>query len=225
MQLEDVLARMKVLSDPASLAGMARFGIRAENAFGLRIPQIRALAKEIGSDHALATALWHSAIHDARLLAPMIEEAKAVTPAQMDAWAGDFNSWDVCDQCCANLFWRLDAAWEKAVAWTDSEPEYLKRAGFALMASLAWKHKQAPNESFLELLPVIEAKSDDNRNFVKKAVNWALRQIGKRNRALNEAAVACAERIAERGTPAARWIARDALRELTAAKTLARLKY
>ena len=225
MQFDDVLARMKALSDPASLAGMARFGIKADNALGLRIPQIRALAKEIGRDHALAQALWQSAIHDARLLAPMIEEPAAVTLAQMDAWAGDFNSWDVCDQCCANLFWRLDAAWEKAVAWTDSEPEYLKRAGFALMASLAWKHKQAPNESFLELLPVIEAKSDDNRNFVKKAVNWALRQIGKRNRALNEAAVACAERIAERGTPAARWIARDALRELTAAKTLARLKY
>ena len=194
MQLEDVLARMKALSDPASLAGMARFGIRAENAFGLRIPQIRVLAKEIGSDHALATALWHSAIHDARLLAPMIEEAKAVTPAQMDAWAGDFNSWDVCDQCCANLFWRLDEAWEKAVAWTDSEPEYLKRAGFALMASLAWKNKQAPDERFLELLPVIEAQSDDGRNFVKKAVNWALRQIGKRNAVLNRAAVEAVQR-------------------------------
>ncbi len=224
MQFDDVIARMKALSDPASLAGMARFGINAENAFGLRIPQIRALAKEIGKDHALAAALWQSAIHDARLLAPMIEEPEAVTPAQMDAWAGDFNSWDVCDQCCANLFWRLDEAWDKAVAWTECEPEYLKRAGFALMAALAWKHKKAPDEGFLELLPVIEAKSDDKRNFVKKAVNWALRQIGKRNRALNQAAVACAERIAAQGTPAARWIARDALRELTAEKTLARLK-
>jgi len=222
--LHGLLARMRARADPARLAGMARFGIDTDHAIGLTMPEIRAFAKQIKQDHALALALWDSGLHEARILAPMIVDRAKVDGALMDAWVVDFASWDVCDQCCINLFRRLEPAWEKVGVWAARDEEFVRRAAFALIATLAVHEKQEPDRRFIDLLPLIEAHSDDGRNFVKKAVNWALRQIGKRNHALNAAAIAAGERILVRDTKAARWIATNALRELRDEKIIARLK-
>lgn len=205
------------MASPEDVAGMARFGIHVENAFGLRIPVLRKTAKETGRDHALALALWASGKHEARILASMVDEPARVTRAQMERWARAFDSWDLCDQCCMNLFDETPFAWDVALAWSAREEEFVKRAGFALMACLAWRDEDAPDARFAPFLDAIERESDDDRNFVKKAASWALRQIGKRSPGLRNAALARAERIAERGSRAARWVAADALRELTRA--------
>jgi len=204
-------------------AGMARYGINVTCAFGVSVTEIRRLAKVIGTDHGLALALWKTGNHEARLLAGMIDDPAAVDEAQLEKWASGFDSWDICDQTCANLFDRTDFARLKVVEWAAREEEFVKRAAFALIAALAVHDKRAPDEVFERFLPVIAAAADDERNFVKKAVNWALRNIGKRNQALNAAAVACAQKIAARGTRSARWIAADALRELTSVKVRQRL--
>jgi 3-methyladenine DNA glycosylase AlkD len=211
----EVVNRLKAHSDPAAVAGMARFGINPSNTLGVSVPVVRKIAKEIGRDHGLAQELWASRIHEARLLAPMIDDPQMVTVKQMEDWVSDFDSWDVCDQCCSNLFDKTPFAYEKVVDWSSRKEEFVKRAAFALMASLAVHDKRAKNSQFESLLPLIERESVDDRNFVKKAVNWALRQIGKRNPPLNRLALKTAKRILKKESSSARWVASDAIRELT----------
>lgn len=211
MRAEQILVRLKSLADPDAVAGMARFGINPENTYGISIPTLRSMAREIGRDHTLAKQLWSSGVHEARILASMIDDPNRVTAEQMETWVSDFNSWDVCDQCCSNLFDKTDLAYRKAAEWSAREEEFVKRAGFALMAALAVHDKKAADEQFLPFLPLIGRESVDNRNFVKKAVNWALRQIGKRNRNLNSEAIATAKHIRDIDSKAARWIASNAL--------------
>ena len=224
MQYDDILKKLKSLSDPKAVEGMARFGINPENTFGVSIPNLRQMAKETGRDRALAQQLWASAIHEARILASMIDDPKMVTEEQMERWVKDFDSWDVCDQCCMNLFEKTQFAYQKAVEWSSNDKEFIKRTGFVLMARLAVSDKKADDKQFEPFLPIIKRESTDNRNFVKKAVNWALRQIGKRNLNLNGKAVETAEKIQEIDSKSARWIASDALRELTGQAVLERLQ-
>ncbi len=220
---EEVVRRLKLMGDPRAAEGAARFGIRVPNLLGVCAPDLRRLAKEIGKDHALARRLWTTGIHEARVLAALIDDPAQVTPRQMEQWAADFDSWAVCDAACCCLFDKTPYAWDKAIEWTSREPEYVKRAGFVLMAALAVHDKKAPDERFKAFLPLVIRHADDERNFVKKAVNWALRQIGKRNAPLNELAIQTAQDIRRTGSKAARWIAADALRELTSDKIQARL--
>jgi len=215
MQYNDILKKLKSLSDPEAVKGMARYGINPENTYGVSIPNLRKIAKEIGTDHALAQQLWASGIHEARILASMIDELEMVTDAQMESWVKDFDSWDVCDQCCMNLFEKIKFAYQKAVEWSANDKEFIKRAGFVLMARLAVSDKKADDKQFEPFFPSIKRESVDNRNFVKKAVNWALRQIGKRNPNLNKMAIKTAEEIQQINSRSARWIASDAIRELT----------
>jgi 3-methyladenine DNA glycosylase AlkD len=203
---------------------MARFGINPDNTYGVSVPALRRMAKEIGRDHILAQRLWASGIHEARILAGLVDDSKAVTEAQMEAWAKDFDSWDVVDGSCSNLFEKTPFALKKAVEWADRREEYIKRAGFVLMARLAVGTKKADEKTLETFLPYIEREADDARNFVKKAVNWALRQIGKHSPALNRKAIAAARRIAQQDSASARWIAADALRELTSPAVQERLK-
>ncbi|MGB6839283.1 MAG: DNA alkylation repair protein, partial [Microgenomates group bacterium] len=202
---------------------MAKYGIKTGKAWGISIPNLRKLAKEIGKDHELAQKLWKSGIHEARILASMIDEVEKVTEKQMDNWLSDFNSWDVCDQVCMNLFDKTPYAFEKAKEWSMRKEEFEKRGGFALMACLAWHDKESPNSKFIKFFPYIKRESTDERNYVKKAVNWALRQIGKKNLSLNKAAIKTAEEVQKIDSRAARWIAADALRELTSEAVQRRL--
>lgn len=210
------MAAIRALGTDANRAGMARFGINVERALGVSVTDLRRIARRVGRDHGLARLLWASGIHEERLLAALVEEPVKVTEAQAERWVGAFDSWDLCDLVCANVFDRTPFAFEKAIAWAGREREYEKRAGFALMATLAVHCSDAPVGAFLGLLPLIEREAHDPRNFVKKAVNWALRQIGKRNGRLRRAALASARRIRAQGTPTSRWIAADAIRELDA---------
>lgn len=212
--VEKVLIKLKKLSNPKNIEGMARFGIKPDKALGISIPNLRKLAKEVGKNHKLALQLWRSEIHEARILAGMIDKIEKVTEKQMDLWIKGFDSWDVCDQVCANLFDKTPFAFKKAIEWTKREKEFEKRAGFALMACLAWHDKNAGNNKYTKFFPAIKRESVDERNYVKKAVNWALRQIGKRNRNLNKEAIAIALVIQKIDSKSARWIANDALREL-----------
>ena len=224
MQYDDILKKLKSLSDPKAVEGMARFGINPENTFGVSIPNLRQIAKETGRDRALAQQLWASAIHEARILASMIDDPKMVTEEQMERWVKDFDSWDVCDQCCMNLFEKTKFAYQKAVEWSSNDKEFIKRTGFVLMARLAVSDKKADDRQFEPFLPIIKREASDNRNFVKKAVNWALRQIGKRNLNLNRKAIETAKEIQEIDSKSARWVASDALRELTGQAVLERLQ-
>ncbi len=203
---------------------MARFGINPKNTLGISVPVLRSMAKSIGTDHALALKLWASGIHEARLLAAFVDDSARVTDAQIERWVIQFDSWDVCDQCCGNLFDRTPFAYRKAVEWSKRKPEFQKRAGFALMAYLAVHDRGARDSAFEKFFPLIARGSMDERNFVKKAVNWALRQIGKRNLYLNRAAVKTASEIAKLDSKSARWIAADALRELNNAAVQKRLR-
>jgi 3-methyladenine DNA glycosylase AlkD len=202
------------MGDPAKVAGMGRFGIRPRTrVLGVSVVALRKLARELGRDHALAGALWRSGIHEARLLATMVDDPARVTDAQADRWITTLDSWDICDQLCGNLLDRTPFAVAKALEWSRREPEFEKRAAFALMASLALRGG-APNRTLERFLPVIRREATDDRNFVKKGVNWALRQIGKRDQSMWAKAIATAERIAAIDSRTARWIAADALREL-----------
>ncbi len=223
MTSDEVLAMLAARGSAENRAGMARYAINTACVFGVSVTELRRIARTMGTDHRLALELWATGNHEAQLLAGMIDDPALVDEAQLERWVGDFDSWDTCDQTCANLFDRTGFARLKAVEWAAREEEFVKRAAFALMAALAVHDKRAPDELFESFLPVIAAAADDERNFVKKAVNWALRNIGKRNQALNAAAVACAHEVAARGTRSARWIAADALRELTSAKVRQRL--
>jgi 3-methyladenine DNA glycosylase AlkD len=224
MTYNEIIAYIKANENPENIAGMARYGIGIVHAYGLTQPMLRELAKRIGRDHALAQQLWDSGIHDARHVAAMIDDPKLVSTDQMERWAADFASWDMCDGVCANLFRKTPHAYAKAVQWTSREEEFVKRAGFALMATLTVQDKKSNDEIFAAYLPLIVAGATDERNFVKKAVNWALRQIGKRSRFLRHEALACCDRLLATDSKSARWIARDAMRELNDEKIVARIK-
>ena len=216
MDCEEILKQLKSLSNPDAVAGMARFGINPKDTYGVSIPVLRKMAKQIGKNHLLAQQLWTSSgIHEARILAGMIDVPEKVTETQLERWVKDFDSWDVCDQCCSNLFDKTKFAHKKAIEWSKRREEFVKRAGFVLMATLAVHDKEADNQKFMRFLPIIKREATDERNFVKKAVNWALRQIGKRNSALNKIAIHTAKEIQKIDSKSARWIASDALRELT----------
>jgi 3-methyladenine DNA glycosylase AlkD len=224
MQIEEVIEILKREGNPQNLAGMARYGINTEKAFGINLPTLRALAKRIGNNHELALGLWETGYHEARMLAAFIDQPASVTKVQMNKWVRDFNSWDICDQTCSALFDKTPFAYELAHSWSKDEKEYVKRAGFVMMAALAVHDKKSPDEKLLQFLPVIEQESHDDRNFVKKAVNWALRQIGKRSVFLHEHAVNTAQKIAQQDSKSARWIASDALRELNDSKVIFRIR-
>ena len=219
MTSKEIITQLKKYSSSEDREGMARFGINPEYALGVRAPILRSLAKRIGKDHKLARDLWKTKIHEARILASMIDEPEKVTEKQMEQWVREFNSWDLCDQCCMNLFDKLPIAWKKAIEWAKRDEEFIRRASFSLMACLAWHDKGAKNKDFIKFFPVIKKYSTDERNFVKKAVNWALRQIGKRNSWLNKEIIRIAKEIQKINSKSAKWIASDAIRELTSAKT------
>lgn len=231
-----LLDELRALGSEEDRAGMARYGINVDDAFGVSVYVLRKIAARIGVDHELAQALWATGNHEARLLACFIDDPAAVGEGQLEAWARDFDSWDICDQATTSLFDQTPHAWSKAVEWATRDAEWVRRGGFALMAGLAVHDEQADDAAFARLFPLIERGASDDRNFVKKAVNWALRNIGKRNLALNAASIACAERIlaaanaraggargGDAGARAARWVASDALRELTSDKVRERL--
>jgi 3-methyladenine DNA glycosylase AlkD len=214
IRLQSALKLLHENARPAELGGMARFGIVGEKRLGLSMPVMRSIAKTLGHEHALALALWETGIPDARIVAGMVAEPAQLTSRQMDAWTKDLASWDVCDQVCGSAFLASPLAWRKVSVWAKRQDEFVRRAAFALLATLAVHDKAADDFQFIDALPLIEAAACDERNFVKKAVNWALRNIGKRNQALNAAAMDCARRIQLQNTKSARWIAADALREL-----------
>lgn len=220
---EAAIAHLRGLAEPESRAGMARFGINTDHALGLSMPVLRATARLVGRNQTIAEELWRSGLHEARILAALVAEPAACDAALLERWAEDLDSWDVTDQFCLILVRRTAEPYRLIRPWCARPETFVRRAGFALIACLAVHDKGAPDDRFLPLLPVIEAAADDDRNFVKKAVNWALRQIGKRNAGLNRAAVDCAEALAARPGRSARWIGRDALRELTSEKVQRRL--
>jgi 3-methyladenine DNA glycosylase AlkD len=216
MTSEQIIANLKQLANAQSVQGMAKFGIKPAQALGISIPTLRKMAKEIGRNQALALALWDSGIHEARILASMIAEPQLVSAELMEEWVNDFDAWDVCDQVCGNLFDKTPYAYQKATEWCQQEKEFVRRAGFVMMAELAVHDKQVHDEAFLQFFPLIKQYAGDERNFVKKAVNWALRQIGKRNSHLRIVALECAYEIQDMDSKTARWVARDALKELQA---------
>jgi 3-methyladenine DNA glycosylase AlkD len=219
-----VLRELKALGDPRVRAKMAYFGVDVPKAHGISAPVLHALAKRIGKDHRLAQQLWTSGIHEALILAALIGESETVTAAEMDRWVRDFDAWDIVDTACCYLYAHARPAWKKAAEWSRRREEFVKRASFSLVAYLTYKDKAAPDARFTRFLRVIEREAHDERNFVKKAVNWALRNIGKRNVRLNREAIRAAERIRRQGSRAARWIAADALRELKSAAVQKRLR-
>lgn len=221
---KELIEKIKSLSNPEAVTGMARFGINPKSTYGVSIPVLRKMAKEIGQNHALAQKLWDSGIHEARILAGMIDSPNEVTENQMERWVKDFDSWDVCDQVCSNLFDRTKFAHKKAMDWSRRKEEFVKRAGFVLMATLSVHDKKARDEEYLKFLPIIRREARDERNFVKKAVNWAIRQIGKRNLYLNRIAIETAKEIQGFDSKHAKWIASDALRELTSEAVQKRLR-
>jgi len=212
--VQDVLDQLAALGSEHNRAGMARFGINVENAYGVGIPPLRQLARTHRRDHPLALALWTTGKHEARLLAAFVDDPRQVTEEQMESWVRDFDSWDLCDQVCGNLFDRTPFAPARAVDWAHHQEQFVRRAGFVLMTQLAVHDKRAPDSLFLSFLPLVEHYADDDRNFVRKAVNWALRQIGKRNAALYAPALELADQLREQPSKSARWIGSDAAREL-----------
>jgi 3-methyladenine DNA glycosylase AlkD len=224
LSAEAIISEMRRKADPAAVEGMARFGISSKNTLGLSIPTVRGMARKIGIDHQTAQSLWRSGIHEARILAAFVDDPSKVTEEQMERWVSEFDSWDVCDQVCSGLFDKTSFAHGKALEWSRREEEFVKRAGYVLMAALAVHDKEAPDSEFLKFFGQIEKGSTDQRNFVKKAVNWALRQIGKRNLKLNRAALELAERISKMDSPSSTWVASDAIRELKSGAVQKRLR-
>jgi|TARA_B100001971_G_C18242776_1_gene572039 3-methyladenine DNA glycosylase AlkD len=214
MQRNTLLNKLKNLSNPDAVVSMAKFGINSKNTYGISIPILRGIAKEIGRDHDLAQQIWDSGIHEARILASMIADPSLVTESQLEKWVMDFDSWDVCDQCCMNLFEDTDFAYLKCFEWSSREEEFVKRAGFVLMARLAVSDKKAEDNNFFKFFHIIKRESIDDRNYVKKSINWALRQIGKRSPSLNKIAITFAEEIKEINSSSAKWVGSDALKEL-----------
>ena len=219
-----VLRELKGLADPKVRAKMEYFGVHVPKAHGISAPALHQFAKRIGKDHLLARQIWATGIHEAKILAALIGESEKVTPGEMEQWARDFDSWDVVDATCCYLYAHAKPAWNKAAAWSQRREEFVKRASFSLVAYLSYKDEAAPDARFVRFLRVIAREAHDERNFVRKAVNWALRNIGKRNKRLNREAIRAAERIRRQDSRAARWIAADALRELKSAAVQKRLR-
>ena len=224
MEYEEIIRELESLSNLEYVEGMRRFGINPKKVYGVRMPDLRRIAKKSGKNHELAGELWNHGYNETKIIASIIEDPKLVTEEQMERWVSQFNSWDVCDQCCMNLFRKTPYAYKKIYEWSSREEEFVKRASFALIAVLAVHDKNADDSKFEELFPLIIEQSNDNRNFVKKAVNWSLRQIGKRNENLNERAIEVAEEIRKQDFKSAKWIAADALKELKSEKVQKRLK-
>jgi 3-methyladenine DNA glycosylase AlkD len=218
-----LIDELRALGSDDARKGMARFGINTTHAFGVTIAAMRLLARPYRRQHDLAAALWKSGYHEARILATLVDDPKAVTSAQMDAWVADFDSWDLCDQACANLFARTPFVEEKILQWAEDDREFVRRAAFALLVGYTVHGKNVEDRRFVRFLPVIEAQATDGRNFVRKAVNWALRQIGKRSMTLHKPALALAKRLAQSDDKTARWIGRDAVRELSDPRQIERL--
>ena len=212
-EVRTVLAELERMSTEHDRENLARFGITAPKAFGVSMANIQALAKRLGKSHDLAAALWDTGWYEVRLLTSFVDEPARVTPEQMDCWCRDFDNWGICDTLCFHLFDRTPHAWSKVAPWSEERDEFVKRAAFALLASLAGHDKRATDEPFLDSLPLIERAATDERNFVKKGVSWALRMIGRRNAALNAAALEVARRLAASPDAAARWIGKDALKD------------
>jgi 3-methyladenine DNA glycosylase AlkD len=223
-KVKSIVKELKSLSNPKAVEGMARFGINPQNTYGVSIPNLRKIAKKIGKNHKLAQQLWQSKIHEARILAGMVDEPSMVSEKQMNKWVKDFDSWDVCDQVCLNLFDKTKFAYQKAIEWSKNNEEFVKRAGFVLMAVLAVHNKEMSDQEFVRFFPIIKREAKDARNYVKKAVNWALRQIGKRDIGLNTKAIETAKEIQKTGSKSAKWIAQDAIKELTSNAIQKRLK-
>lgn len=224
MQYEKIIKELKSHSNPKNVEGMQRFGIQGKEMLGIPMPILRKMAKDVGKKHDLALRLWKSGIHDARLLACFVDESDKVTEKQMESWVKDFDSWDIVDQCCSNLFDKTPFVEKKIDEWTKREEEFVKRSGFVLMAAKSVHDKKAKNSEFERYLPIIKRGANDERNFVRKAVNWALRQIGKRNINLNRKAIKVSEEIQKMDSKAAKWIANDALRELKSNAVQKRLR-
>ena len=222
--VEEVLKKLRAKAEPENVGGMARYGMIAERRLGVSVPDMRKIAKEVGKDHRLALALWTTGIPEAKIVASMIDEPGKLTEEQMEAWVTGINSWDICDQVCMNLFEKTPLAWKKILDWAQREEEFVKRTAFSLIACLAWHNKEAEDEKFIELLPVIKQEATDQRNFVKKAVNWALRNIGKRNPNLNKAAIKAAKEIQQTDSKTVRWVASNALKELESEVVQRRLR-
>ncbi|MFH0866279.1 MAG: DNA alkylation repair protein [Bacteroidota bacterium] len=223
MNAKEIIEILKKNGREENRIGMSRYGINVEKAFGCSIPLLREIAKQNKKNHELALELWNSGFHEARILASMIDDPKKVDDTQMESWVKDFNSWDLCDQCCMNLFEDIPVTWSKAVEWAERQDEFVKRAGFVLMARFAVSDKKAGDEKFLPFLDLIEKHATDERNMVKKAVNWALCQIGKRNKTLHPVAIKYCEKILKQDSKSAKWIATDALKELKSEAVLKRL--
>ena len=223
-EVDAIVAEIRALRSEKNRAGMARYGINTERAFGVSMAGLEPIARRHKRDHALAAALWKTGWHEARILAVLIDDPRAVTPEQMDRWAADLDSWDLCDQACMKLFARTPFVTDKVAAWARDEREFVRRAAFALIAGYTVRDRRAPDEAFLRFLPIIEMHATDPRNYVRKAVNWALRQIGKRSLALHGPALALAERLAASEDRTARWIGRDAVKELSDPARIARLE-
>ncbi len=223
MEFEEIIKELESLSNPENIAGMARFGIKSNKAYGVRMPELTRIAKETGKNHELAEELWRHGYTETKILACMIDDPQLVTEEQMERWVLKFNSWDVCDQCCMKLFRKTPYAYQKIEEWSMRDEEFVKRAAFTLIATLAVHDKKAADSKFEKFFPLIIRESGDERNFVKKAVNWALRQIGKRNLKLNRKSIKIAEEISQTNSRSARWIAKDALRELESEKVQERL--
>lgn len=224
MEFDQIITELENLSNPEDVEGMARFGIDSSKAYGVRMPELTLIARKTGKNHRLALKLWQHGYTESRILASLIDDPRQVTEEQMERWALDFNSWDVCDQCCMKLFRKTPYAYQKIMEWSSSEELFVKRAAFTLIATLAVHDKKADDNKFTGLFPIIIRESTDERNYVKKAVNWALRQIGKRNLTLNTKAIQIAEKINGIDSKSAKWIAKDALRELKSEKVEKRLK-
>ena len=225
MDYKKIIEKLKSLSDPEAVEGMARYGITPEKTYGVSIPNLRKIAKETGRGQDLSLKLWECNTRETRILAGMIGDPVKVTLEQMESWVREFTYWEICDQCCMNLFEKTVFAYRQAEQWSMNEEEFIKRAGFVLMARLAVSDKKADDNHFENFLPLIKREAADGRNFVKKSVNWALRQIGKRNLNLNKKAILTAKEIQQLDSKPARWIASDALRELTSDAVQNRLKY
>jgi 3-methyladenine DNA glycosylase AlkD len=222
-RVKAVLADLARRGTAKDRAGLARYGIVAKKAFGISVGALQKLGKSLGRDHALALALWQSGWYEARLLAAFVDEVDAVTPAQMDAWARDFENWGDCDTVVMHLFDRTPHAWPMARKWCGAKDEFVKRAGFAMLASMALHHKDAPSAPFIKALALVKKGAIDERNFVKKAVNWALRSIGSRDTACHAAALRLAAELADRDEASSRWVGKDALRQLSRPATMKRV--
>ena len=222
--VDQVLEMLRAKARPDQLEGMSRYGMATKKRLGVPVPDMRAIAKQIGKDHNLALTLWETGVAEARIVAAMVDDPKQVTEEQMELWVRDIDSWDICDQVCMNLFEKTPLAWKKILDWSEREEEFVKRAAFALAACLAWHDKTVEDEAFVKLLLVVRRGAKDERNFVKKAVNWALRNIGKRNRDLNKAAIETAKEVLRMDSSSARWVASDAIRELESEAVQRRLR-